>query len=178
MGMKKLKIYLSGIAAAGMILALMGCGARTEKWAYIHEPLDAVIALSDNGKATYKGSEYSYTKDESFITLKDNSGEQTSMRYEQDGDKMTLYEESTYDRVGEGEGIVGDWAQGNGWSYEFTQDGKFSEEDIFFGHYTVDEANSAIKLMYDDPIEDATLYYSLDGDKLTVAYPWPMVRVK
>ena len=29
--------------------------------------------------------------------------------------------------------------------------------------------------MYSDPIEDAVLYYSLDGDKLTIDYPWPMV---
>ena len=29
--------------------------------------------------------------------------------------------------------------------------------------------------MYNDPIEDAVLYYSLDGDKLAIEYPWPMV---
>ena len=99
-------------------------------------------------------------------------------RYEMDGDNMTLYEESTYTRVGTGEGVVGTWTQSNGWSYVFTENGEFSEEGIFYGHYTVEEANSRIKLMYDDPIEDAYLYYTLDGDKLTVAYPWPMVRVQ
>ena len=91
---------------------------------------------------------------------------------------MTLYEESTYTRSGEGEGVVGNWLQGNGWSYVFTDSGEFSEENIFFGHYTVDEKKSRIKLMYDEPMEDAYLYYTLNGDKLTVAYPWPMVRVQ
>jgi hypothetical protein len=175
--MKKFRTYILMITIISMMAALWGCGCKTEKWAYIHDPMEAVIALSDNGQATYKGSEYTYTKDDSFITLKDGNTEQ-HMRYEMDGDKMTLYEESTYTRVGSGNGLVGDWQQGNGWSYVFTEDGKFSEESIFYGHYTVDEDNSRIKLMYDDPIEDAYLYYTLDGDKLTVAYPWPMVRVK
>ena len=167
----------------GIILTvsiLSGCGGKTEAWAYTHEPTEQIIALSDNGKATYKGSEYTYTKDDSYITLKDKSGSEESLRYEMNGEQMTLYEKSTYTRQGkaEGDGIVGVWTQDNGWSYQFTEDGSFSEENIFFGHYSVDEAKSCIRLMYDDPIEDAYLYYSLDGDKLTVAYPWPMVRVQ
>jgi hypothetical protein len=176
--MKRIKILTSLTALLCMIAIIGGCGATTEKWAYIHEPTKAVIALSTNGKATYKGNEYSYTEDGDYIILRNKEGDQQSLRYVMDGDKMTLYEESTYTRVGSGNGLVGDWQQGNGWSYVFTEDGKFSEESIFYGHYTVDEDNSRIKLMYDDPIEDAYLYYTLDGDKLTVAYPWPMVRVK
>ena len=93
---------------------------------------------------------------------------------------MVLYEKSTY-TYSEGDpkdGIIGLWTQDNGWSYEFTEDGKFSEENIFFGHYSVDEENKCIRLMYDDPIEDAYLYYTLDGNKLTVDYPWPMVKLE
>jgi hypothetical protein len=176
--MKGLKKYIGGLAIIGMLTVLGGCGAQVEKWAYIHDPMVTVISLSTNGKATYKGSEYRYTKDESFITLKDKAGDQQKMRYTMDGDKMTLYEESTYQRYGEGEGIVGIWKQDNGWSYVFTEDGRFSEETIFSGHYSVDEEGSYIKLMYDDPIEDAYLYYTLEGDELTVAYPWPMVKVE
>ena len=175
--MKKIKIYSTLISIIFIMSLLGGCGSKTEKWAYNHEPLVAVIALSDNGKATYKGNEYTYTKDDTYITLKNENGEQ-SIRYEMDGDNMTLYEESTYQRYGEGEGIVGIWKQDNGWSYVFTEDGRFSEEAIFSGHYSVDEEGSYIKLMYDDPIEDAYLYYTLEGDELTVAYPWPMVKVE
>ncbi len=178
--MKKIKKYIFSAIIIASVAALWGCGSKTEKWAYIHEPDKEVIALSDNGKVTYKGNEYTYTKDETFLKLKDKNGQELDLRYEESGDKMTLYEESVYTRDGEGKegSIVGVWKQDNGWSYQFTEDGKFSEENIFYGHYSVDDANSCIRLMYDDPIEDAFLYYSLDGDKLTVAYPWPMVRVK
>ena len=176
--MKKIKIYSILISIMCVMTLLGGCGSKTEKWAYDYEPTQAVIALSENGKATYKGNEYTYTKDDTYITLKDENGEQQKIRYEMNGDKMTLYEESTYTRSGSGDGVVGNWLQGNGWSYVFTDSGEFSEENIFFGHYTVDEEKSRIKLMYNDPMEDAYLYYTLNGDKLTVAYPWPMVRVQ
>ncbi len=167
-------------AVTSLVLVTMtGCGAVTEKWAYSHEPEKEIIALSDNGKAEYKGEKYTYTKDENFISLKDKSGEEEKLRYVMNGDRMTLYEKSTYyfDGKKDTEGIVGDWKQDNGWSYEFTGDGKFSEENIFFGRYTIDEDNNCIRLMYDDPIEDAYLYYTLDGDRLTIDYPWPMVKM-
>ncbi len=178
--MKKITIErcAMGIAAIMMCFAFTGCGARTEKWAYIHDPLEEVISLSGDGSCTYKGNEYTYTRDDSFIYLKDSSGDVTSLRYEMNGDRMMLYEESTYSLYGEDtDSIVGVWKQDNGWSYQFTADGEFSEENIFHGHYSVDEDKGCIKLMYDDPVEDAYLYYVLAGDELTVAYPWPMVRV-
>lgn len=178
--MKKLIIdkCAMGIAAIVLVLSLSACGGRTEKWAYSHDPLEEVISLSDNGSCTYKGKEYRYTMDGQFINLKAPDGELTSLRYEMSGDTMTLYEESTYSLEGEDtDSIVGVWKQDNGWSYQFTENGEFSEENIFHGHYLLDEKNSCIKLMYDDPIEDAYLYYVLNGDELTVAYPWPMVRV-
>ena len=174
--------YKTALLAAAISFAMVictGCGAVTEKWAYSHEPDKEIIALSDNGKAEYKGEKYTYTRDDNYISLKDGSGNEEKLRYVLDGDQMTLYEKSMYHFNGEKdtEGIVGNWIQDNGWSYEFTGDGKFSEENIFFGRYTVDEENSCIRLMYDDPIEDAYLYYSLDGDLLTIDYPWPMVKM-
>ena len=176
--MKKLRLYSLSILMLFILTLLGGCGSKTETWAYDYEPTKAVIALSDNGKATYKGNEYTYTKDDTYITLTDENGEQQKIRYEMNGDMMTLYEESTYTRDGVGDGVVGSWVQGNGWSYIFTDNGEFSEENIFFGHYTIVESGSKIKLMYSEPMEDAYLYYTLNGDKLTVAYPWPMVRVQ
>ena len=181
--MKKMiieKITL-GITVVSMVAILSGCGSHKEEWAYSHDPQEPVITLSDNGRCTYKGSEYTYDKDDTFITLKSDKGETIKMRYQMDGDQMILYEESTYDLCTEDTGtIVGVWKQDNGWSYQFTANGEFAEENIFHGHYSVDESKKCIRLMYDDPIEDAYLYYALNdsGDKLTVAYPWPMVRVK
>ncbi len=178
--MKRINICTLGVSLILTLAVLTGCGCKTEKWAYIHEPTEEIIALSDNGKATYKGSEYTYKKDDSYITLEDANGQEESLRYEMNGDQMTLYEKSTYTRQGatDNDSVIGRWTQDNGWSYEFTKEGTFSEENIFYGHYSIDETNSCIRLMYDDPIEDAYLYYTLNGDKLTVAYPWPMVRVQ
>ncbi len=47
----------------------------------------------------------------------------------------------------------------NGWSYQFTENGEFSEENIFHGHYLLDEKNSCIKLMYDDPDNSSGLSF-------------------
>ena len=165
--------YRSALLAAVIsftLITMTGCGATTEKWAYDHDPATEIIALSDNGKAEYKGEKYTYTRDDQFISLKDKAGNEEKLRYVMNGEQMTLYEKSTYHFDGEKdtEGIVGTWIQDNGWSYEFTQDGEFSEENIFFGHYSVDEANSCIRLMYDDPIEDAYLYYTLEDRKSVV----------
>ena len=170
------------IAVLAMMLSVMiqvtGCGSNKESWAYNHEPETEILSLSDNGKAVFHGEKYTYTRDDEFITLKDKSGSELKLRYMIDGEEMTLYESSTYDRDGEGTpgSIVGVWKQDNGWSYQFTSEGTFTEENIFYGHYAVNEQEGTIKLMYDEPLEDAILYYSLDGDKLTVDYPWTLVK--
>ncbi len=176
--MKTYRHFASIILLASALIMLAGCGSVKESWAYSHDPATEIISLSDNGKAVYNGVRYSYTQDDEFITLKDKKGTELKLRYIPDNEGMILYEKSVYEYQGEGEpdGIIGLWTQENGWSFEFTEDGKFGEESIFFGHYSIDESNSSIKLMYDDPIQDAILYYSLDGNKLTIDYPWPMVR--
>ncbi|MBQ8032116.1 MAG: hypothetical protein IJ260_11410 [Butyrivibrio sp.] len=179
--MKKMiieKITL-GITVVSMVAILSGCGSHKEEWAYSHDPAEPVITLSDNGRCTYKGNEYTYSQDDTFITLKNDKGETIKMRYQMDGDQMTLYEESTYERFGEDtDSVVGTWKQDNGWSYQYLPKGEFAEENNFHGHYSVEEDKSCIKLMSDDPIEDAYLYYALNDNELTVAYPWPMVKVK
>lgn len=178
--MKKLRGYIFSTILISSSLLLSGCGAKSEKWAYAYEPTKEVIELSDNGKAEYKGNRYLYTQDGNFIELTDKSGNSLTLRFEDNGNEKLLYEKSTYTYSGENpdDGIVGLWTQDNGWSYQFTEDGKFSEENIFFGHYTVDEEKGCIRLMYDDPIEDAYLYYTLEGNQLTVDYPWPMVKLE
>ena len=76
-------------------LALTACGRNAVSWAYIHEPETEILSLSDNGEAVYKGSNYTYTQDSSFITLKGSDGSEVQMRYipdDKDEDKMILYE--------------------------------------------------------------------------------------
>ena len=186
--MKKFKNAFLIITIAAMVILPTGCGnsKKTESWAYTHEPDKEAIAFYDNGKAVYKDEEYTYSKDDTYITLVDKDKKETKLRYTMDGEDMTLYEKSTYKLDESAENskaaeadqseIVGTWVQDNGWSYVFTPDGEFSEEGIFFGHYSVDEDQACIKLMYNDPIEDAYLYYTLNGDELTIDYPWPMTR--
>ena len=177
--MRKLRNLLMPVLLSAVILLMTGCGQKLESWAYDYEPTEETIAFYKNGQAVYKGEKYSYVKDDSFITLTYEAGEK-KLRYEKNGDSLILYEKSTYKSVGERtEGsIVGTWSQDNGWSFVFTDAGEFAEENIFFGHYSIDSENSRIKLMYDDPVPDIYLYYTLSGDELTIDYPWPMTATK
>ncbi|MCR5421412.1 MAG: hypothetical protein K6E98_10410 [Lachnospiraceae bacterium] len=177
--MKKKKNIIVMTMLMICMFVLSACGGTVERWAYVHEPETAVLSFKSNGKAIYKDKEYQYTKDDSYIHLKGKGDiEDQDLRYIVDGDKMILYESSTYQRKdGSSEdGVFGVWVQDNGWEFQFTKDGKFSEENIFYGHYSLDKNNRTIKLMYDEPLEDAILYYELNGNELTIEYPWPMTK--
>ncbi|MBR6382063.1 MAG: hypothetical protein IKS07_10395 [Lachnospiraceae bacterium] len=172
---------LCRIAAMLAVLLLFGgCGAKTEEWAYDYEPEKTILSLSENGKAVYGGTTYQVTREGAFLRLQDGDRTLPDVRFLQEEDALTLYQKSVYSYAGEEapQGLTGLWKQDNGWSFEFTADGAFCEEGYFYGHYSVDEAEGSIRLMYSDPIPDAILYYSLDGDKLTVDYPWPLVHTK
>ena len=178
--MKRLRIP---VLAAVMVFSVMfaGCGGKTEHWAYNHEPDKDALVLYDNGKATLDGQEYKYTRDDTFISMTDASGNTVDHRYVNDEahEQIYFYKPSLYHRDEKegGAGIIGLWTEENGRNiFQFTKEGTFSEENIFFGHYLVDKQAGTIKLMYDDPIEDTIIYYSLDGDDLKIDYPWPMVK--
>lgn len=179
------------------MLTLNGCGKKVESWAYNHEPEKEILALYDNGNAVFKEEKYKYTKDDEFITLRrkkslGRDGEEIKMRYEGNDSGITLYEIEKYNAC-EGtdadgnpvdfapedkKGVVGYWLHENGRSsFVFNNNGRFKEDNSFGGQYALDEASSKIKLMYDAEFhfEDAYLYYTVDGDKLTIEYPWPMV---
>ena len=176
--MKKVKFHILILMIIIMSsMTLTGCAKKTQSLAYIHEPSEEVISFYDNGTCKYKGTKYSYTMDDSYIHLTAGNGAKLDLRYVRNGDERILYEKSAYTCAGtqiEGS-VVGDWKQDNGWEYIFTEDGMFSEDNIFYGYYTVDTVNHVIKLMYADPLEDAYLYYEFDGDKLIIDYPWPVV---
>ena len=173
--MKKLRTSALCLTMILVFGILAGCGNKTESWAYNHEPEKEIISFWDNGKAVYKDVKYTYTKDDTFINLTKN-GETISLRYEDTKDGMLLYETSIYTADGAHDGILGTWRQEeNHWSYKFTEDGMFNEDGFFGGHFAVDENAGTIKLMYEDPLQDTILYYTLEGDNLTVAYPWGMV---
>ncbi len=176
--MKKNRFLAVLPAVLSAVLILSGCGGKAEHWAYNHEPDKEVLTLYDNGKAVFEGNEYKYTRSDGVISMTGKDGSVTSHKYEADGDKMIFYNPSVYTREGKGEGVRGKWIHDNGRNlFEFSANGQFNEDNYFYGHYTVNEKDGTIKLMYVDPLQDTLLYYSLDGDKITIEYPWPMVQV-
>lgn len=154
-------------------------------WAAIYEETVESLSFNPDGSATYKGTKYdSYTVDDNFITLK--GSEEVKMRYVMKRKKMLLYDSKLYKYITvagtydgpEAGSLVGLWRYDNHYSYEFTEKGTFYEDENFPGHYSVNEEDHTIKLMYNDQFEDTYLYYSLDGDMLTIEYPWSMVPTK
>ena len=100
---------------------------------------------------------------------------------EPNGDKLYIYEQTTYKYDGEGEpeGLIGQWSCAEKkWKFEFTDDGTFMEDGYFPGYYIVDEAEGSFKLIYNDRFEDTVCYYNITGDELLLEYPWCMVKAK
>ena len=166
-----------------LILLMTGCSKEvtTEEWAYIHDATTTVLALSDNGTAVFNGKNYSYKLEDDILTLTDKDGYVARMRFIPDGDQYLLYQTYRYEYKGEGkpDGIIGYWQEINGnLSFEFTDNGTFREDYYSPGYYSVDEENGIIKLVYNDMYADTYIYYTLDGNILTVDYPWPVVRTE
>ena len=171
-----------------VLIFLCACGTDAEltdeakaicgSWAYIHDDATSVLQLKANGKAVFHDKNYTYNCDGGYIELLSSDGTQLRLRYVLDGEKLYLYEQTTYTYSGSGSptGVVGMWEdKPDNWSFEFTQDGTFREDGYFPGRYSVNEADGTIKLMYNDHFEDTTVYYHVNGSELMIEYPWPMV---
>ena len=170
------------IGAVTLITFLGGC-AKTpkESWAYNYEPDKAILNLWGDGTADLDGERFkSYTKTDDYIELTRSDGSTLKMRYYMDGDTMNLYRKTVYEYQGTGlhEGIIGYWKEKDGrLAFEFTTKGTFLEDTIMPGHYEIlDEEQGYVKLMYNDHYYDTYIYCEVDGDTLTVDYPWPMVQ--
>ncbi|MCR4792134.1 MAG: hypothetical protein K5871_05250 [Lachnospiraceae bacterium] len=160
---------------------MTGCSKKqAEEWAYIHDPQTTILSLSDDGKAVLHDVKYTYTLADNILTLTDKDGNVSNMRFIPDGDdQYLLYETAVYEYKGEGEpdGLIGYWQQVDGFlSFEFTENGTFREDYYSPGHYFNDEENGIVKLVYNDMYPDTYIYYSIEGNILTVDYPWPVVR--
>ena len=172
------KIIFSCFSIMCLVMMAACSKTETEEWAYIHDRKTTILSLSDNGKAVFEGEKYSYTLENDILTLTDGDGNATSMRFIPDGDQRLLYETVVYEYKGEGQpdGVIGYWQQVDGYlSFEFTENGTFREDYYSPGYYFVDEENGIIKLVYNDMYDDTYIYYSIDGNTLTVDYPWPVV---
>lgn len=183
--MKKCTALLLTAILLSSIFLLAGCGKNVDSpligdWAYIHDTQTTVISLKSDGNAIYNGDKYTYTTDDNFINL--SSKDKTlKLRYEKTKDGFLMYQTTEYTYVSGGapSSIVGLWSNASTkWSYEFTEDGTFNEDGYFPGHYSVDENEGTVKLMYNDHFEDTTIYYKISGTTLTIDYPWAMVAAQ
>lgn len=175
------KFTMLVICVAVMLIALASAEDITGSWAYIHAPEEAAFILNPDGSAQLDGKAYQYTLDGDRIVLTNKKGDVSRLRYVWDGDNILLYKTAVYIYEGKGQpaGLIGIWKDATDkWSYQFTEKGTFLEDGYFPGYYTVDEAGKSFKLVYVDQFADTICYYEIDGDRLTVEYPWPMVRTK
>ena len=51
------------------------------------------------------------------------------------------------------------------------------EDGLFVGDYFL-EGDGKVRLDYYDDVPDSVLYYSIQGDEMTIEYPWDMVPTK
>lgn len=177
----KVKKLVPLVLALALLLASCGSvqeGALNGKYAYIHDTEKAALTFKGD-KVVLDGTRYSYTVDDEFIMLARN-GKTTPIRFLETKDGMYIYKTAVYtlEEGTGGEGLIGLWKDPEtNWSFEFNNKAEFLEDGVLPGHFSVDENAGTFKLMYNDPVEDTVCYYKLEGDKLTVEYPWLMVKI-
>lgn len=179
--MKKNWVKQIAVMILGATL-LTACGGQTDEftgsWAYNHDPDTTIVKFYKDGEMLYEGKKYTYTASDGVLNLSDGSSS-LKLRYEENKDGMLLYFPATFESEDQAssDSVVGTWnCVDNDWSFVFMENGEFSEDAIFPGNYTVDSSEGSIKLMYIDHFEDATLYYTMDGNRMVVEYPWQMVK--
>lgn len=184
MNVKKLLAVVSVMAFC--IMAFAGCEKKkskeaVEQWAYPHDTETAVLSFYKDGTATFEKKDYKkYEIANNEIKLFDENGVALQMTYVDQGEtryilKKTVYHFNTTFGTYES-GVIGVWESDDHLSFEFTEKGTFLEDGVLPGHYYVDEEKGTIRLVYNEPIDDAVLYYTLQDGDMTVEYPWPMVK--
>lgn len=181
--MKKVKRIIALALMMSLCFCLIGCTEKETdefygKWTYNYDEDTVIMQFKSDGTVNYKGTKYSYVENNGFLELTSDK-KQLSIRYFFDEDMLYIYESMTYHYQGEGDanGLIGYWLADNGRSnYEFTEEGTFREDSYIPGHYVVNEEDHSILCMYNDQYYDTTIYYTLDGNTLTVDYPWAMIR--
>jgi len=186
-----------------LTMCLTGCSNtddNTEKgvkesWAYNFDETKEVIRLNEDGTAMYQVKSFkdnvqvskatkfdSYTKDDKYITLK-NADTEIKLMYEPYEKGIMLYEKSTYKYSAnslnpqQDGSVLGLW-ESTGTDklfYEFSDQGTFMEDGVFVGEYKWDKEAGTVTLNYYDEVPSTTFYYIIEGDIMTVDYPWPMV---
>ena len=181
------KVSFTGIALMLLLcLAVLaaGCaeGFPAGEWALDSEPEVCVLRVDEGGSAQYNGAAYTWEDDGGFLLLTDAEGEVFRLRYLVTEKHLYLYLGSGYTRKEgtAGEGIVGVWNKdGSARSFfEFTAKDTFLEDGYFSGVYETDYENGSFTLIYPKYFEDTVCYFQLDGEHMTVEYPWSLTAVR
>ena len=151
-------------------------------WAFGSDPGTSVLRLSEDGTAVYRDAEYTWEDDGQFLLLKDAKGEVLKLRYRVTEKNKWLYVIMNYTRK---EGTTGEDLQGV-WNldgseaafFEFSSKNTFLEDGVFSGTYKVDYENNSFTLIYPMLFDDTECFFTIDGQHMTVEYPWSVVETQ
>ena len=151
-------------------------------WAFSSDPETPVLRLSEDGTALYRDAEYTWEDDGQFILLTGTEeAEPLRLRYRATEKNLWLYVSFDYSRKEgtDGEGIIGVWnMDGSEKSFfEFTKNGRFLEDGVFDGQYSVDAENGSFTLHYPMNFGDTVCYFLQEGEHMTLEYPWTVKRI-
>ncbi len=163
-----------------------GCPLLGE-WAFNYEPEKTALRILEDGTAEYGGRAFTWEDDGTFLLLTDGeTGEEVSLRYTADEEKVLLYLPKVYVRADgvPGEGLTGAWIgrETTGSTFIFLDDHRFLEDGTFTGTFQVeadetDPSAGTFLLVYPQYFDDTLCFFRLEGnDILTVEYPWPLVE--
>lgn len=147
------------------------------EWVSPDVPEQAVLTVAEDGTVLYRGIAYEPQIADPVSLLVPREGEGSPLRCMLSDDQMVLFLPTVYSRHEEdqGTGFPGVWmSTAGGSSFIFTEDGRFLEDGVFTGTFSLDDAEESFTLHYQGPFEDTLCYCGLEGDTLTVEYPWKL----
>ena len=179
MSLKKLPALVCTMLLVFVLLA--ACSGESSEssfqgnWAYSYEPKELALLVKNGGKAKLDGKTFTYTEENGILRLENKAGDLAFAKFKNDDKKHIFLFKHTIYTGANNDGLIGKWTSGK-WSFEFTAEGTFLEDGIFPGYYSVDEENSTIFLIYNDQFDNTIVPFELKGNKLTLDYPWEMVK--
>ncbi len=175
--------------AAGILLALavlalcLPCAAEQAcpligRWTF--PGLDEVVLrVEADGTAVYQGQAFDWTDRGDALELVSADGTVTVLRYLSDESGMWIWPATVYARTegDAGSGLTGAWSvpETPRVSFVFRADGTFVEDTVFTGTWTADEEAGTFRLDYGGMFDPVVCRWSIEGDRLTVEYPWQLV---
>ncbi len=165
-----------------ILLPAFAAGFPQGQWAVTSDAAAPILQLNEDGTALYDGSQYAWEDDGQFLLLKGDQEEVLHLRYQVTEKAPWIFKPMNYTRKEgtTGEGIRGVWnLDGSDMGFfEFSDKGTFLEDGLFDGTYKVDYEAGSFTLVYTKYLDDTVCYFTIDGDRMIVEYPWMLVEWK